>query len=77
VRQAQQVLMLAIMLLLFVPVYGVQLLPHEFRAQIARALAAGGMLRLALVIIVFLTLVDLLLIRAAMARFRRARLLLD
>jgi ABC-2 type transport system permease protein len=77
VRQAQQVLMLAIMLLLFVPVYGVQLLPNEFKARIAKTLAAGGTVRLALVIIVFLTLVDLILIRAAMTRFRRARLLLD
>ena len=52
--------MLAIMLLLFVPVYGVQLLPNEFRVQIARILAAGGKVRLALVIIVLLTLVDLI-----------------
>jgi len=58
VRQAQQVLMLAIMLLLFVPVYGVKLLPAEWRAQIAGTLAAGGAARLVLVIIVTLTVVD-------------------
>jgi ABC-2 type transport system permease protein len=77
VRQAQQVLMLAIMLLLFVPVYGFQLLPDEWRAQIARTLAAGGATRLVLLIIVALTVVDISLIIAAMARFRRARLILN
>jgi ABC-2 type transport system permease protein len=77
VRQAQQVLMLAIMLLLFVPVYGVQLLPAEWRAQIARTLAAGGAARLVLVIIVALTVVDMSLVVAATARFRRARLILN
>jgi ABC-2 type transport system permease protein len=76
VRQAQQVLMLAIMLLLFVPVYGVQLLPDEWRAQIARTLAAGGETRLVLGIIFALAVVDTSLIIAAMARFRRARLIL-
>ena len=76
VRHAQQVLMLAIMLLLFVPVYGVKLLPAEWRAQIAGTLAAGGAARLVLMIIVTLTVVDTSLIIAAMARFRRARLIL-
>jgi ABC-2 type transport system permease protein len=71
------VLMLAIMLLLFVPVYGVQLLPDEWRAQIARTLAAGGATSLVLFIIVALTVVDISLIIAAMARFRRARLILN
>ena len=77
VRQAQQVLMLAIMLLIFVPVYGVQLLPVEWRAQIAGTAAAGGAARLVLVVIVALTVIDISLIIAAMARFRRARLILS
>jgi len=77
VRQAQQVLMIAIMLLLFVPVYGVRLLPGEWRAQIARALGAGGAARPVLVIIAALTVVDISLVIAAMARFRRARLILN
>ncbi len=77
VRQAQQILMLTIMALLFVPVYGFQLLPDEWRAQIARTLAAGGAMRLVIVIIVALTAVDSSLIIAAMARFRRARLIID
>jgi ABC-2 type transport system permease protein len=77
VRQAQQVLMLAIMLLLFVPVYGVHLLPAEWRAQIVGTLAADGATGLVLVIIVALTVVDTSLIIAAMARFRRARLILN
>jgi ABC-2 type transport system permease protein len=77
VRQAQQVLMLAIMLLLFVPLYGFQLLPDEWRGQIAGTLAAGGATRLVLFIIVALTVVDISLIIAAMARFRRARLILN
>jgi ABC-2 type transport system permease protein len=77
VRQAQQILMLTIMLLLFVPVYGIQLLPGEWRAQIARMLAAGGVTRLVLGVIVALTVVDTSLIIAAMARFRRSRLILN
>jgi ABC-2 type transport system permease protein len=77
VRRAQQFLMLAIMLLLFVPLYGFQLLPDEWRAQIAMTLAAGGAASLVLFIIVALTVVDISLIIAAMVRFRRARLILN
>jgi ABC-2 type transport system permease protein len=76
-RQAQQVLSLATMFPPLVPVFVVQLLPGEWRAQIARALAAGGAARLVLGTIAALTVVDITLIIAAMARFRRSRLVLN
>jgi ABC-2 type transport system permease protein len=76
VRQAQQILLIAIMLLLFVPVYGVQLLPEEWRARLISALMAGGPTRLMLTLIALLTALDLALMIAALIRFQRARLIL-
>jgi ABC-2 type transport system permease protein len=75
VRQAQQILLIAIMLLLFVPVYGVQFLPEAGRARLVSALMAGGPTRLMLTLIALLTALDLALMIAALIRFRRARLI--
>jgi ABC-2 type transport system permease protein len=75
VRQAQQILLIAIMLLLFVPVYGVQFLPEAGRARLVSALMAGGPTRLMLTLIALLTALDLVLMIAALIRFRRARLI--
>ncbi|MFN7945785.1 MAG: ABC transporter permease subunit [Blastocatellia bacterium] len=77
VRQAQQILMIAIMLLLFVPVYGVQLLSEQWRARIVNALLAGGRTWFLLILMIVLAALDAALLIAAMAQFRRARLILD
>lgn len=77
VRQAQQKLMIAIMLLLFAPVYGIKALPTEWQKRIAEALMAGGTVRLVLTLVVILAVVDLSLIAASVSRFQRARLILE
>jgi ABC-2 type transport system permease protein len=77
VRQAQQTLTIAVMLLLFVPVYGVRLLPKEWQTWLGKMLTAGGPERLALTVIAILAVLDVVLLSAALARFKRARLILD
>jgi ABC-2 type transport system permease protein len=77
VRQAQQTLSLAIMALLFVPIFGLQALPLEIRQPIVTAFARAGTMQTILGVMLFLTLLDIGLLAAAMARFQRARLILD
>jgi ABC-2 type transport system permease protein len=76
-RQAQQTLSIALMLLLFVPVFGVQALPVEWRARLARTLMAADVTKIVFIVIVVLTILDIGLLLAAMARFQRTRLILD
>jgi len=77
VRQASQTLSAAILLLLLVPVFGLRALPDAWRAQIgvwAGTVGLGGM---------FWTVIAVMaagaggLLAAAMARFKRFRLILD
>ncbi|MHB1134748.1 MAG: ABC transporter permease [Chloroflexota bacterium] len=76
-RQAIQIINLAVMLLLFVPVLGVQALPREMLATIVRS-AEGLNLQMAFLIGAgVLLLADALLLAWAIGRFKRARLVLD
>lgn len=77
VRQAQQTMSIAIILLLFVPIYGVQALPENWKLWITQSLLGAEALKLALIIMVSLAILDVILLIAAMARFKRARLILD
>ncbi|MBC7264060.1 MAG: ABC transporter permease [Chloroflexi bacterium] len=77
VRQAQQILSLSIMLLLFVPTFGIQALPVEWRLRLAEMLAAVDVAKIALIGGTVMTVLDIGLLAAAMARFQRARLILD
>jgi ABC-2 type transport system permease protein len=77
VRQAAQSLNVGILLLIFVPVLGIRALPDAWKAQAgawAMALGVDGILWVAAGL---LALLDLALLAAAFARFRRARLVLD
>ena len=77
VRQAAQTLNVGVLLLVFVPVLGLQALPEAWQAQVgAWALSVGvdGMLWPAAAA---LAAFDLVLLAAAFARFKRARLVLD
>ncbi|OGO16895.1 MAG: hypothetical protein A2Z14_01885 [Chloroflexi bacterium RBG_16_48_8] len=77
VRQAQQTLGLAIMLILIIPMFGIQALPPEIQLKIANIfleLNSWGVLRLILVSLLGL---DIALIGAAMVRFQRNKLILD
>ena len=77
VRQAAQTLNVGVLLLVFIPVLGIQALPEAWQTQLgAWALTVGvdGMLWPAAAVLAAL---DLALLAATFARFRRARLVLD
>jgi ABC-2 type transport system permease protein len=77
VRQAQQTLSLSLMGLMFGCIFGLQALPPAWKAWLLRTFAGANLLTTALVGGAVLLALDLLLISAAMARFQRARLILD
>jgi ABC-2 type transport system permease protein len=77
VRQAQQTLSLAVMLLLFVPIFGLQALPAAWQARMLELAMTVGLARAILVAAGVLAVLDVLLVLAAAARFRRTRLILD
>lgn len=77
VRQAQQTLSIAIMILLFVPIYGVQALPEEWKMRLAQWVAGSEIPQIIVSVCAGLAIVDLLLIVAARSRFQRSRLILD
>jgi len=76
-RQAQQTLSAAMMILLFPLLFGVQAMPAEWKVRLASALATGGFGWTAFVVAVVLILINAVLVLASMARFQRARLILD
>lgn len=77
VRQAQQLLGIAMLALLFLPLLGARLLPAAVADLIASRLAATDPARLAGLALAALAALDLLLLALAAARFRRNRLILD
>jgi ABC-2 type transport system permease protein len=77
VRQAAQTMSLAIMILLFVPVFGIQALPEATQARLFAAIQAMNLSQILLVVAGVLLVLDLALLGVAMARFQRARLILD
>jgi ABC-2 type transport system permease protein len=76
-RQASQMLSIALMIVFFVPFFGVQALPAGVRAALSAAVlgADAGLLTGGLA--AALLLVDGVLIAVGLLRFRRARLILD
>jgi ABC-2 type transport system permease protein len=77
VRQAQQTLSIAIMLLLFVPVFGMQALPSAWKRRLVETLTAADVTSVVLTAVVVLVMLNAGLLIAAMARFKRARLILS
>ena len=77
VRQAAQTLNVGVLLLVFIPVLGMQALPDAWQAQAgawALSVGADGLLWASALL---LALLDMTLLAAAFARFRRSRLVLD
>jgi len=74
VRQAQQTLSIATMVIFFVPLFGVQGLPDDVKQRLAAWAIRAGTLKLMLTGMAALAAIDLLLVFAARARFRRPRL---
>jgi ABC-2 type transport system permease protein len=74
VQQAQQSLSLAIMLLLFVPVFGVQALPGDWKLSLAQAVAGASISEVVLAVAALLAALDAALLATALSRFQRDRL---
>ena len=81
VRQAYQVMSIAIMAVLFGGVYGIQaiakVLPPAMAEQTARWLAQANLGQIILLSGAVLVIITAILLAAAMARFQRAKLILD
>jgi len=76
-RQAGQMLSISVMLVLFVPIFGIKALPAEVRATLFAVLMAGGVQMTLALLAVVLVVVDAALLSAGLVRFQRSRLLLD
>lgn len=74
VRQAQQTMSIATMVIFFVPLFGVQGLSEEFKRNVAEWVVQAGTMKLLSTGIALLAAIDVLLILAARARFRRPKL---
>ncbi len=74
VRQAQQSLSIGIMVLFFGSIYGVRALPHSVQLRLLTFVADLGTPGLFLLAGLILLTIDLILLFAALARFRRDRL---
>jgi ABC-2 type transport system permease protein len=77
VRQAQQTLSLSLLGLMFGGLFGIQALPTTWKMWLARTLSGATLLTTELVGGALLLALDLLVISIAVARFQRARLILD
>lgn len=77
VRQAQQTLSIAAMVLVFVPSLGIPALPAAARGALVRWLAVRDTTAVLAAAALVLLVLDLLLVAACMARFRRNRLILS
>jgi ABC-2 type transport system permease protein len=77
VRQAQQTLSISIMLLLFVPIFGIQALPEHWKQKIFAFLSTISVPETIILVAGVLSIIDLVLLRAALFRFQRSKLILD
>jgi len=77
VRQAQQTMGLAIMFILFVPVFGIQALPRAFQEDFIEWILQLNTPDVMFFVLAFLFVIDLVLIAAALVRFKRHKLILD
>ena len=77
VRQAAQTLSIGIMLLIFVPAFGLPALPKAWRVSLLARAATFSVHQWVALAASILFLADAVMLAAAMARFRRARLILD
>jgi len=77
VRQAQQTLGLAVMLLIFVPSIGINLIPADWRVSMEQWLMGLDVIQGALTLGIFVLALDWFLFLLARARFQRSELILD
>jgi len=77
VRQAAQTVSIAVMLLLFVPIFGLQALPLELRINLAKIAMGIETTQAVLAASGILAVLDVALFLAASSRFQRAKLILS
>lgn len=77
VHQAQQTLSIATMLLFFIPFFGIQALPIEWKTHLIEMFTAINTTTIVINAVVVLSVLDIGLLAMAIARFKRARLILD
>ena len=76
-RQAAQMLSIAVMLILFVPIFGVRALPADTRAVLLGAVMGAGVTTLLAIVAAALTAISAVLLWTAFLRFQRSKLSLD
>jgi len=76
-RQAQQTLSIAIMVLLFVPIFSTRVLPEEWKARLLETFIAMDITGLVVIAVVILAILNVGLLAIAMTRFRRTQLILQ
>lgn len=77
VRQAQQTLGLVVMLLVLVPTFGVNLIPHEWRESVGQWLLRLDITQAISTLGIIAAALDYFLLLWARSRFRRSELILD
>jgi len=77
VRQAQQMLLIPITIVLILPSFGTMILPRDLRAQFFKWLVEADVTTVVLGVLAVVFVIDVALLMAALARFQRARLILD
>ena len=77
VREAYQKLSIGFMLMFMPLIVIVQFIPDEWTAHLVERLLTANLIHIGIGIAAFLIVVDLALLSIAMARFQRARLMLD
>jgi len=77
VRQAAQSLSIGILLLVWIPILGVMLLPQDVQQRGGRALESMNPGLVVPLLLLALAALDVLMLAIALARFQRARLILD
>jgi len=77
VRQAQQSLSISIMLLLFIPVLGVRAISDKTKELLFDWFEAFTLQEVVLTVSAILLVLDIILLKAAMVRFKRENLILD
>ncbi len=77
VRQATQTLLFPLTILLLLPGIGTMILPADLQARVFKWLTEADVTGLVLGVMAALLVVDAALLAAALARFQRAKLILD
>ncbi|MGQ9675420.1 MAG: ABC transporter permease [Chloroflexota bacterium] len=74
VRQAQQILGLAVAAVVWIPIVGLNVVPDEWKRALGDLARGGDLLPIVVMVAVAILVVDVVLVVVAMARFQRSKL---